>query len=96
MRVADRVRSRGRKRRVVSAGSWRARFGDHRGYFSEVFKEGWFRENVADVGFVQDNQSLSREVGTLRGLEGETVLLETERGMVSLEMNNIAKARLTL
>lgn len=45
-----------------------ARFGDHRGYFSEVFKEGWFRENVAHVGFVQDNQSLSREVGTLRGL----------------------------
>ena len=35
-------------------------------------------------------------VGTLRGLEGETVLLETEGGMVSLEMNNIAKARLTL
>ncbi|KQV33360.1 MULTISPECIES: dTDP-4-dehydrorhamnose 3,5-epimerase [unclassified Rhizobium] len=45
-----------------------ARFGDHRGYFSEVFKDGWFRENVCHVGFVQDNQSLSREVGTLRGL----------------------------
>lgn len=45
-----------------------ARFGDHRGYFSEVFKDSWFRENVSDVGFVQDNQSLSRERGTLRGL----------------------------
>jgi dTDP-4-dehydrorhamnose 3,5-epimerase len=44
------------------------RLGDSRGYFSEVFKEAWFRENVADIGFVQDNQSLSAEVGTVRGL----------------------------
>ena len=45
-----------------------ARFGDARGYFSEVFKEQWFRENVADVSFVQDNQSLSATTGTVRGL----------------------------
>lgn len=45
-----------------------ARFGDSRGYFSEVFKDGWFRENVADVSFVQDNESLSATVGTVRGL----------------------------
>ncbi|MDB5525913.1 MAG: dTDP-4-dehydrorhamnose 3,5-epimerase [Rhizobium sp.] len=44
------------------------RFGDARGYFSEVFKEQWFRENIADVGFVQDNQSLSATSGTVRGL----------------------------
>lgn len=44
------------------------RHGDHRGYFSEVFKDGWFRDTVADVTFVQDNQSLSRDAGTLRGL----------------------------
>lgn len=44
------------------------RLGDHRGYFSEVFKEGWFRENVADVTFVQENESLSAAVGTVRGL----------------------------
>lgn len=44
------------------------RFGDLRGYFSEVFKDTWFRQNVADVTFVQDNQSLSRVPGTLRGL----------------------------
>ncbi|WP_137157243.1 dTDP-4-dehydrorhamnose 3,5-epimerase [Rhizobium sp. FKL33] len=44
------------------------KFGDNRGYFSEVFKAGWFRENVADVDFVQDNQSLSAEAGTVRGL----------------------------
>ncbi|OQP83604.1 dTDP-4-dehydrorhamnose 3,5-epimerase [Rhizobium rhizosphaerae] len=45
-----------------------ARFGDSRGYFSEVFKDAWFRENVADVSFVQDNESLSATVGTVRGL----------------------------
>lgn len=44
------------------------RNGDKRGYFSEVFKENWFRENVADVSFVQDNQSLSVQKGTVRGL----------------------------
>ncbi len=44
------------------------RFGDERGYFSELFKADWFRENVADVTFVQDNESLSRQVGTVRGL----------------------------
>ncbi len=44
------------------------RIGDDRGYFSEVFKDQWFRENIADVTFVQDNQSLSAEAGTVRGL----------------------------
>lgn len=45
-----------------------ARFADSRGYFSEVFKDAWFRENVADVTFVQDNESFSVEPGTVRGL----------------------------
>lgn len=45
-----------------------SRLGDHRGYFSEVFKDSWFRENVADVTFLQENESLSSAVGTLRGL----------------------------
>lgn len=44
------------------------RNGDNRGYFSEVFKDQWFRENVANVTFVQDNQSLSAAKGTIRGL----------------------------
>jgi len=44
------------------------RLGDHRGYFSEVFKDGWFRENVSDVAFVQENESLSATAGTVRGL----------------------------
>jgi len=42
--------------------------GDERGFFMEAFKDGWFREHIADVTFVQDNQSLSRQVGTIRGL----------------------------
>jgi dTDP-4-dehydrorhamnose 3,5-epimerase len=45
-----------------------ARFGDARGYFSEVFKDRWFRDTIADVAFVQDNQSLSAAAGTVRGL----------------------------
>ncbi len=44
------------------------RLGDARGWFMEAFKDGWFREHIADVTFVQDNQSLSAEVGTIRGL----------------------------
>lgn len=45
---------------------------DERGFFMEAFKAGWFQENVANVVFVQDNQSLSREVGTIRGLHYQT------------------------
>ena len=44
------------------------RHGDARGFFSES----WNRKRMADQGlnydFVQDNHSLSREVGTLRGM----------------------------
>jgi dTDP-4-dehydrorhamnose 3,5-epimerase len=44
------------------------RFGDSRGFFSES----WNRRRMAEAGldhdFVQDNHSLSREVGTVRGL----------------------------
>jgi dTDP-4-dehydrorhamnose 3,5-epimerase len=45
-----------------------ARHGDHRGFFSET----WNRPRMAaagiDLDFVQDNQSVSATVGTLRGL----------------------------
>lgn len=45
------------------------RFGDHRGFFSES----WNRQKLSAAGldlpeFVQDNHSISREVGTVRGL----------------------------
>jgi dTDP-4-dehydrorhamnose 3,5-epimerase len=46
--------------------------GDHRGYFMESFKDNWFRENIANLAFVQDNQSLSAQVGTIRGLHYQT------------------------
>lgn len=44
------------------------RIGDDRGYFSETFREDVFCQNVGDFHFVQDNQSLSAERGTVRGL----------------------------
>ncbi|MFN7232330.1 MAG: dTDP-4-dehydrorhamnose 3,5-epimerase [Brevundimonas sp.] len=44
------------------------RFGDDRGWFSEVYVEGrWRAAGVADR-FVQDNQSFSAQAGTLRGI----------------------------
>ena len=44
------------------------RFGDDRGFFSEVWKRSALADQGFDVTFVQDNHSLSREVGVLRGL----------------------------
>lgn len=44
------------------------RFGDARGFFSEVWKRSALAAQGFDVDFVQDNHSLSREVGVLRGL----------------------------
>jgi len=43
------------------------RFGDNRGYFSEVFKLEEFEQHVGAVRFVQDNESYSTR-GVLRGL----------------------------
>lgn len=42
-------------------------FGDARGFFMETWNDARFREDVADVGFVQDNHSRSAQ-GILRGL----------------------------
>ena len=44
------------------------RFGDRRGFFGETYNRRRYAEMGIDVEFVQDNHSLSREVGTLRGL----------------------------
>ncbi len=44
------------------------RFGDHRGYFSETFKLAALSDAGIDLNWVQDNESLSAEVGTIRGL----------------------------
>lgn len=45
-----------------------SRHGDDRGYFSETFRDDWFRANVGPYSFVQENQSLSRAAGVVRGL----------------------------
>lgn len=44
------------------------RHGDHRGAFTETFRDDWFRAHIAPVGFVQDNQASSAKAGTVRGL----------------------------
>ena len=44
------------------------RHGDHRGFFAETYSRRKYSELGIDIEFVQDNHSLSREVGTLRGL----------------------------
>lgn len=44
------------------------KFGDERGYFMESFRKSLFKEAVGNFDFVQDNQSLSADAGTIRGL----------------------------
>lgn len=44
------------------------KFGDHRGFFSETYSQKDFFEAGIHIGFVQDNQSLSSAVHTVRGL----------------------------
>lgn len=64
------------------------RFGDARGWFSEV----WNRDTLAaagiNVAFVQDNHSYSRDIGTVRGLHfqspprAQAKLVRCGRGVV--------------
>lgn len=44
------------------------KFGDDRGFFMESFRQSLFEEAAGNYKFVQDNHSLSRDVGTIRGL----------------------------
>jgi dTDP-4-dehydrorhamnose 3,5-epimerase len=48
------------------------RFSDDRGWFSETYNASAFARRGVDVTFVQDNQSLSRPAGTIRGLHFQT------------------------
>jgi len=48
------------------------RFGDERGFFSETYNKSEMEKIGVDLEFVQDNHSLSAEVGTLRGLHFQT------------------------
>ena len=49
-----------------------ARLADERGFFSEVWNQRAFAEAGVELDFVQDNHSLSREAGVLRGLHFQT------------------------
>lgn len=44
------------------------RFGDDRGWFSETWNKRVMAQGGIDADFVQDNHSMSAQVGTLRGL----------------------------
>jgi dTDP-4-dehydrorhamnose 3,5-epimerase len=64
------------------------RLADERGFFSEVWSEHAFAEAGIDMHFVQDNHSLSRDVGVLRGLHfqvppfAQDKLIRVSRGAV--------------
>lgn len=45
-----------------------AKFGDHRGFFSETWNRKALAEAGIDISMVQDNHSMSGETGTVRGL----------------------------
>lgn len=65
-------------------------FGDDRGFFMETFRTDWFKSECANVDFVQDNHSKSRQ-GILRGLHYQ---LEQTQGklvrVVSGEVYDVA------
>jgi len=64
------------------------RFDDERGFFSETWGEAAFRAAGIDLRFVQDNHSLSRQAGVLRGLHfqsppfAQDKLVRVSRGAV--------------
>jgi dTDP-4-dehydrorhamnose 3,5-epimerase len=64
------------------------KFGDHRGFFCEVYSRKAWREAGLDYEFVQDNHSYSAELGVIRGLHfqtepfGQDKLVRVARGRV--------------
>ncbi|KPF71496.1 dTDP-4-dehydrorhamnose 3,5-epimerase [Bosea sp. AAP35] len=55
------------------------KFGDHRGFFSETWNRNAFTDVGLELDFVQDNHSLSRQVGTLRGLHFQSQPLAQDK-----------------
>ena len=53
-------------------------FGDARGFFMETFRDEWFKANVCDRTFVQENHSKSGK-GVLRGLHYQILSAENKR-----------------
>lgn len=64
------------------------RFGDARGFLSEVFNKRTFAQAGIDLDFVQDNHSSSAKAGTVRGLHFQTLpfaqakLVRVSRGRI--------------
>ena len=64
------------------------KFGDDRGFFSELYSQRSLAEHRIHDPFVQDNCSLSAEPGTIRGLhfqlppEAQAKLVRVERGAI--------------
>lgn len=64
------------------------RFGDERGFFSEVFRRDAFDKVCPGIDFVQDNHSRSADAGTVRGLHfqsqpfAQAKLIRVVRGAV--------------
>lgn len=62
--------------------------GDSRGFFMETFREADWRTILGDRPFIQDNQSLSAQAGTVRGLHyqksphAQAKLVQTLRGRI--------------
>lgn len=64
------------------------RHGDERGYFSEVYSRRAWSQLGLELEFIQDNQSLSRQPGVVRGLHfqvppfAQTKLMRVVRGKI--------------
>jgi len=63
-------------------------FKDSRGWFTESYSAKKFKDNGLDIDFIQDNHSLSKEKGVLRGLhfqlqpKAQTKLVRCTRGSI--------------
>lgn len=64
------------------------RFGDNRGFFSETYNKRTLASVGISINFVQDNHTLSKEEGTVRGLHfqappyAQTKLVRVVRGVI--------------
>lgn len=77
------------------------RFEDHRGFFSESWNKADFQRRGLCFDFVQDNHSLSRTIGTVRGLHyqkppmAQDKLVRAIRGRVFDVIVDIRRGSLT-
>ncbi len=64
------------------------KFGDHRGFLSETFRESWLKDFGVDFRWLQENHSYSARPFTVRGLhfqtsaQGQAKLVRVVRGAI--------------